>query len=160
MSKFKVGDKVIKSNGKRWTTGEKYKKIELVDSLVGYKLNRCLGYWKEKELKLYKEDKMEKTFKEVIANIKEGEVWESTIKTVSLINGAINIERKNKIETYYIYIKESELFKLQRKEYTFQEAFKAYKEGRIPESTINGQILDSHSRIDMRIIEGKWYIND
>ncbi|MBS6504219.1 MAG: hypothetical protein KH415_21875 [Clostridium sp.] len=132
MSKFKVGDKVIKSNGKRWTTGEKYKKIELVDSLVGYKLNRCLGYWKEKELKLYKEDKMEKTFKEV----------------------------KNKIETYYIYIKESELFKLQRKEYTFQEAFKAYKEGRIPESTINGQILDSHSRIDMRIIEGKWYIND
>lgn len=161
MSKFKVGDKVIKSNGKRWTTGEKYKKIELVDSLVGYKLNRCLGYWKEKELKLFEEEcEVEKTFKEVIADIKEGEVWESTIRTVSLINGAINIERKNKIETYYIYIKESELFKLQRKEYTFQEAFKAYKEGRIPESAINGQILDSHSRIDMRIIEGKWYIND
>lgn len=109
--------------------------------------------WEVKEVK-------ERTFKEVIANIKEGEVWESTIRTVSLINGAINIERKNKIETYYIYIKESELFKLQRKEYTFQEAFKAYKEGRIPESAINGQILDSHSRIDMRIIEGKWYIND
>lgn len=122
-----------------------------------------LKHYKDKGLETIKWeiDKMkELTFKEVIANIKEGEVWESTIRTVSLINGAINIERKNKIETYYIYIKESELFKLQRKEYTFQEAFKAYKEGRIPESAINGQILDSHSRIDMRIIEGKWYIND
>ena len=181
MSKFKVGDKVIKSNGKRWTTGEKYKKIELVDSLVGYKLNRCLGYWKEKELKLYKEDKMEKTFKEVIANIKEGEVWESTKKTVSLINGAINIERKNKIETYYIYIKESELFKLQRKEYTFDEAFKAYEEGKEIENIVtkykfkksndgmikitqrSGNItLTNESSVFVTIdeIRGKWYIND
>lgn len=160
--------------GIAWTDGDKtteincwllYKKnTSYVCSFEKSKLEfGFLEYNKDKGLEIIKWeiDKMkELTFKEVIANIKEGEVWESTVKTVSLINGAINIERKNKIETYYIYIKESELFKLQRKEYTFQEAFKAYKEGRIPKSTINGQILDSHSRIDMRIIEGKWYIND
>lgn len=163
MSKFKVGDKVVKADGEKWASGEKYKFITKINFWrEEYSLSNGIGWWDEKELKLYEEVKemKELTFKEVIANIKEGEVWESTKKTVSLINGAINIERKNKIETYYIYIKESELFKLQRKEYTFQEAFKAYKEGRIPESAINGQILDSHSRIDMRIIEGKWYIND
>lgn len=163
MSKFKVGDKVVIADGEKWTSGEKYKFITKINFWrEEYWLSNSIGWWDEKELKLYEEVKemKELTFKEVIANIKEGEVWESTKKTVSLINGAINIERKNKIETYYIYIKESELFKLQRKEYTFQEAFKAYKEGRIPESAINGQILDSHSRIDMRIIEGKWYIND
>lgn len=120
----------------------------------------------------------ELTFKEVIANIKEGEVWESTIKTVSLINGAINIERKNKIETYYIYIKESELFKLQRKEYTFEEAFKAYEEGKEIESIdyrykkqngidgfysrISGewQNCETSIEVDFQEIRGKWYIND
>lgn len=136
-----------------WEDGSESCRYDSAEDFFKHNINLG-GYFEEvKEMK-------ELTFKEVIANIKEGEVWESTKKTVSLINGAINIERKNKIETYYIYIKESELFKLQRKEYTFQEAFKAYKEGRIPESAINGQILDSHSRIDMRIIEGKWYIND
>lgn len=130
--------------------------------------------WEVKEVK-------ERTFKEVIANIKEGEVWESTIKTVSLINGAINIERKNKIETYYIYIKESELFKLQRKEYTFQEAFKAYEEGKEIENIVtkykfkksndgmikitqrSGNItLTNESSVFVTIdeIRGKWYIND
>lgn len=122
----------------------------------------------------------ELTFKEVIANIKEGEVWESTIKTVSLINGAINIERKNKIETYYIYIKESELFKLQRKEYTFQEAFKAYEEGKKIESVETKRIFMKDNVQDkvffsdtiewlssglcaglsMREIRNKWYINN
>ncbi|WP_250455947.1 hypothetical protein [Clostridium tertium] len=129
--------------------------------------------WEVKEVK-------ERTFKEVIANIKEGEVWESTIKTVSLINGAINIERKNKIETYYIYIKESELFKLQRKEYTFQEAFKAYEEGKEIESCEGCKfkrcdkdvvlIIDfagdkikrssCEELFSIKEIRGKWYIND
>lgn len=180
MSKFKVGDKVVKADGEKWVTGEKYKKITSENSLLGYTVNSSLGYWKEEELELYKEGKTEKTFKEVIANIKEGEVWESTIKTVSLINGAINIERKNKIETYYIYIKESELFKLQRKEYTFQEAFKAYEEGKEIESCegckfkrcdkdvvliidFAGDKIKRGSCEDLfsiKEIRGKWYIND
>lgn len=90
----------------------------------------------------------ELTFREVIANIKEGEVWESTVKTISLINGAINIERKNKIETYYIYIKESELFKLQRKEYTFEKAFKSYEAGKEIESVESGRIFVKDNGVD------------
>lgn len=103
----------------------------------------------------------ELTFKEVIANIKEGEVWESEEKIIQKISCAIVIGLKDKenIGSEMGFL-DNVKYKLQRKEYTFEEAFKAYKEGRIPESTINGQILDSHSRIDMRIIEGKWYIND
>lgn len=130
MSKFKVGDKVIKSNGKRWTTGEKYKKIELVDSLVGYKLNRCLGYWKEKELKLYKEVKemKELTFKEVIANIKEGQIWESDIKIIKCsINGNITVRSKIDNNSQIMNFNKDNLYKLKREEYTFQEAFKAYE---------------------------------
>ena len=136
-----------------------------------------LKHYKDKGLEIIKWeiDKMkELTFKEVIADIKEGEVWESTIKTVSLINGAINIERKNKIETYYIYIKESELFKLQRKEYTFQEAFKAYEEGKEIESCYTAtkfcenEYLENNICSDWKLgvsfkvdeIKGKWYINE
>ncbi|MDU7363002.1 hypothetical protein [Clostridium sp.] len=136
-----------------------------------------LEYHKDKGLEIIKWeiDRMkELTFKEVIANIKDGEVWESTIKTVSLINGAINIERKNKIETYYIYIKESELFKLQRKEYTFQEAFKAYEEGKEIESCYTAtkfcenEYLENNICSDWKLgvsfkvdeIKGKWYINE
>ncbi|MDU2680177.1 hypothetical protein [Clostridium sp.] len=125
-----------------------------------------LKHYKDKGLEIIKWeiDKMkELTFKEVIANIKEGEVWENGYFKVELKGGSYCIGRtqdqvsKNIIGfVIYPHVK----FKLQRKEYTFQEAFKAYKEGRIPESAINGQILDSHSRIDMRIIEGKWYINE
>ncbi|GAA0817549.1 hypothetical protein [Clostridium tertium] len=136
-----------------------------------------LEYNKDKGLEIIKWeiDKMkELTFKEVIENIKEGEVWESTVKTVSLINGAINIERKNEIETYYIYIKESELFKLQRKEYTFQEAFKAYEEGKEIESCYTAtkfcenEYLENNVYADWKLgvrfkvdeIKGKWYINE
>ncbi len=165
MSKFKVGDKVVKADGEKWVTGEKYKKITSENSLLGYTVNRSFGYWEEEELELYKEDKMEKTFKEVIANIKEGEVWENNKinLVIKLIEGRIYIGDRydNEVDGFIgQYIPLTLKFELQRKKYSFEEAFKAYKEGRIPESAINGQILDSHSRIDMRIIEGKWYIND
>ena len=38
------------------------------------------------EFEIVKENEMEKTFREVIADIKEGEVWESEEKIISLMN--------------------------------------------------------------------------
>lgn len=74
---------------------------------------------------------MEKTFREVIRDIKEGEVWERNI-----ISGNIKI----KLEDDFIMIwKDNELvftfgnkykFKTNKEEYTFEEAFKAYEEGK------------------------------
>ena len=74
---------------------------------------------------------MEKTFREVIRVIKEGEVWERNI-----ISGNIKI----KLEDDFIMIwKDDELvftfgnkykFKTNQEEYTFEEAFKAYEEGK------------------------------
>lgn len=184
MSKFKVGDKVIKSNGKRWTTGEKYKKIELVDSLVGYKLNRCLGYWKEKELKLFEEEcEVEKTFKEVIANIKEGEVWDDGFLKIQMKRGTISIGSLNEEPFKNIIgfvINPCKKFKLQRKEYKFDEAFKAYEEGKEIESCEGCKfkrcdkdvvlIIDfagdkikrssCEELFSIKEIRGKWYIND
>ena len=78
---------------------------------------------------------MEKTFREVIRDIKEGEVWERNI-----ISGNIKI----KLEDDFIMIwKDDELvftfgnkykFKTNKEEYTFEEAFKAYEEGKEIES--------------------------
>lgn len=185
MSKFKVGDKVIKANGERWITGEKYKKIELVNSLVGYKLNRCLGYWKEEELELYKEDSImqEKTFKEVIADIKEGQVWDDGFIKIEMISGTISIGSLNEKPFKNIIafvINPCRKFKLKRKEYTFEEAFKAYEEGKEIESCegckfkkinednlliinfakCNIERCESENIFSIKEIRGKWYINE
>lgn len=74
---------------------------------------------------------MEKTFREVIRDIKEGEVWERNI-----ISGNIKI----KLEDDFIMMwKDDKLvftfgnkykFKTNKEEYTFSEAFEAYEEGK------------------------------
>ena len=69
-------------------------------------------------------------------------------------------------------------YKLKRKEYTFQEAFKAYEGGKEIESDFNGykykkingidmrlkymgeEWEEDFGRFDMREIRGAWYIND
>lgn len=178
MAKFKVGDKVIKANGRRWTTGEKYKKIELADSLVGYKVNNCLGYWKEEELKLFKEDKMKKTFRElIIGGIKPGEIWENKTQRISRIYlneyGNLQLEGEDSsfAQNYSTCIGLEVTYELQRKEYTFEEAFKAYEEGKEIESIETGEICcksdwirkygnDNEGTISRLAIRNKWYIND
>lgn len=184
MSKFKVGDKVVKADGEKWVTGEKYKKITSENSLLGYTVNRSFGYWEEEELELYKEDKMEKTFKEVIANIKEGEVWKCTredarLQKIKKINNEITFYFGG--YTYSSGVPIDDTFILERSEYTFEEAFKAYEEGKEIESTITHYKIkkiadgkfevvqgkgsfssenEAHILVSLKEIKGSWYIND
>ncbi|MGL4571738.1 MAG: hypothetical protein ACRCVJ_11815 [Clostridium sp.] len=115
------------------------------------------------------------TFREVIANIKEGEVWESNSKIIECGHSEITITNKCKQTNESISFGKTVMYKLQRKEYTFQEAFKAYEEGKIIESCITGDKCklglwcvrgndkwnapkDLGFTIDE--IRGKWYIEE
>lgn len=135
------------------------------------------------------ENKMEKTFREVIADIKEGEVWESVqdcfqLSEITCFEGRIRFRLKN----VFVDIVDGnnnvdtgagggQTFKLQRKEYTFTEAFKAYEEGKEIESCENGYkylqntftypgneqwlcFRNSEQMFTTDAIRGKWYIND
>ena len=124
---------------------------------------------------------MEKTFREVIADIKEGEVWVQTeegyvTERIYCIDGGIYLTLKQSRSSFGT----SGKYKLERKEYTFEEAFKAYEEGKEIESKyykyrkING--IDSFKlvrskenkwrecedgfELHLDEIRGKWYIND
>ena len=127
--------------------------------------------WEVKEMK-------ELTFKEVIANIKEGEVWESTYSIVSKLENRIDIEVNGNCKS--IGIGDTVKFKLRRKEYTFEEAFKAYEEGKEVESgsykykkcngadcfklirSIKDEWIKCEDGFEIHLdeIRGKWYIND
>ena len=125
----------------------------------------------------------ELTFREVIANIKEGEVWESEILEIYLDNKTSELVLKHKTNYFYcreIGIKKEKKFKLKRPQYTFQEAFKAFEEGKEIESCESGfkfEIYEDATKIkregyktiyehkavkifSTEEIKGKWYIND
>lgn len=111
---------------------------------------------------------MKKTFREVIADIKEGEVWESHCKKIiGFKDGDFEI-RDNDGHKFgnAVSIRSANKYRLKRKEYTFEEAFKAYEEGKEIES------LDSNKKyyqdrsneglidyLNIEEIRGKWYIN-
>ncbi|MCI6692527.1 MAG: hypothetical protein MR510_08630 [Clostridium sp.] len=138
-------------------------------------LNKALGYkiieWEIDTMK-------ELTFTEVIANIKEGQVWESYYVAIYKKNGGISISFKEGKSYSMHTFSCSTKYKLQRKKYTFQEAFKAYEEGEEIESDFNCYKYKKINRIDMRLkymgeeweenfggfdmleIRGVWYIND
>ena len=132
----------------------------------------------------------ELTFREVIANIKEGEVWERVddeyiSNRIELKNGQLNQYNfwNGKMD---LTLKEAglildkTLYKLKRPQYTFQEAFKAFEEGKEIESCENGfkfKIYEDTVRIkggcykvlyeclkvkifSIEEILGGWYIND
>lgn len=132
---------------------------------------------------------MEKSFLEIITSIKPGEIWESVdkdlrVKKITLTEfGTIKIEGENAF-----FVNNSTVFdinakyKLQRKEYTFEEAFKAYENGKEIENIerkvkfkkkITGLcfykfehsekwlVIDDDANIfSIDAIRGKWYIND
>ena len=143
----------------------------------------------ESRFEIVKDNKMEKTFREVIADIKEGEVWESVqdcfqLSEITCFEGRIRFRLKN----VFVDIVDGnnnvdtgagggQTFKLQRKEYTFTEAFKAYEEGKEIESCENGYkylqntftypgneqwlcFRNSEQMFTTEAIRGKWYIND
>lgn len=123
----------------------------------------------------------ELTFTEVIANIKEDEVWESDYVAIYKKNGGISISfKKGKVCSMHTFSCSTK-YKLHRKEYTFQEAFKAYEEGKEIESCIEGHRYKKEGGEDyyfdygknkymllewdrdgftITSIRNKWYIND
>ena len=121
-----------------------------------------------------KEDNIEKTFREVIAMIKEGEVWESRSKYIKRFPAGIQIYHREKGRTTpSMLMADNDKFKLQRKEYTFEEAFKAYEDGKEIESCYSGdKYMIQHGGSDcyadgsktgtigFNEIRGKWYINN
>lgn len=152
--------------------------------------------FREHAFEIVKEDNMEKTFREVIADIKEGEVWESAqdcfqLKEISCIEGRIKfklegvfVEKTDNLNNVNTGEGNGQTFELQRKQYTFEEAFKAYEEGKEIESceVLTGCYPSKYKRIankDAQWIEesyswdkrkyigipfyevrGKWYINN
>lgn len=128
----------------------------------------------------------ELTFTEVMANIKEGQVWECTredarLKKIHIEKGSINFIYKDGLGMEVFGVKETDTFTLHRKEYTFQEAFKAYEEGKEIESAFNGSKYKKRDGKDewcrnsfetyiynnigfvgfsLNEIRGAWYIND
>lgn len=105
----------------------------------------------------------ELTFKEVITNIKEGEVWESEVKIIEYKYGRIVIKNiVHSVSDTFIF-SDSVKYKLKRKEYTFEEAFNAYKEGKEIESCFSGEkfrIYSWEEIFNVKEIAEKWYIND
>ena len=123
---------------------------------------------------------MEKTFREVIKDIKEGEVWENENRKIT-INDLGEIFIKDKITGLRSFNPKVK-YKLQRREYTFEEAFKAYEEGKEIESTRSKVKLkkkddglfaykfeymekwlimsEDIATFSIDVIRDKWYIND
>ena len=125
----------------------------------------------------------ELTFREVIANIKEGEVWESETLEIYLDNKTSELVLKHKTNYFTcreIGITKEKKFKLKRPQYTFQEAFKAFEEGKEIESCVTSytfrkiddyievwdktegerRYLEFDEMFSLEEIRNKWYIND
>jgi hypothetical protein len=99
MSKFKVGNKVTGVNLNQCMYGKKARVIKIVNfcGMTGYILDEFpVIKWWEDELKLIEPATEEFTFEEVIARIKEGEVYETTSNLFRakkiMRNGWISIE--------------------------------------------------------------------
>ena len=141
---------------------------------------------------LKEKNKIEKTFREVIADIKEGEVWESAqncfqLKEISCIEGRIKfklegvfVEKTDNLNNVDTGEGSGQTFKLQRKQCTFEEAFKAYEKGIKVESQYSGISYEKKNKSQVEVscdnnaslesefnisfstgeIRDKWYINN
>ena len=185
--KFKVGDKVrVREDLENDKIYGNYEFIKEMAHLKGeivtieeilkscYRIKEDYYMWTDEMLEEVKKEAQQKTFREVIADIKEGEVWESRSKYIRRFTNAIQIYHKeNGRSTPSMLMSNNDKFKLQRKEYTFEEAFKAYEEGKEIESCYSGvKYLIQHggsdcysdgrktNLIEFNEIRGKWYINN
>lgn len=179
-----VTDVMLGFRGKEMTIKEVIEDREyyifLEDKLEHYWTEEMFEKIEEKESNNMKE----LTFREVIANIKEGEVWESEMLEIYLDNKTSELILKNKIGCFNCreigIKKEKKFFKLKRPQYTFQEAFEAFEKGKEIESCESGfkfEIYEDATKIkregyktiyeykavkifSTEEIKGKWYIND
>lgn len=98
MSKFKVGDKVTGTNSYQRMYGIEDTIAEIKNGSCGtrYRLkNFGDSWWWDEELKLV-EAKAEFTFEEVIARIKEGEVYQNSLSSISKVDGCIEVVSTNR----------------------------------------------------------------
>lgn len=144
---FRVGDKVkvvdMLRPSESFEVGETGKVVGIYEYCNNFPISVRMDKDKEvidfskEELELYKEDKMEKTFQEVIRDIKEGEVWECVMNKNITID-SVGVELDSLDWTNMMLLPLQAKFKPKRKKYTFQEAFAAYEEGKEIESIITG----------------------
>lgn len=154
-------------------------------SQVGYRIVNDIGqsriYKKERfEIVKENEDMKELTFREVIANIKEGEIWENEHKIIGCEPAGIRIKVKNLIFDGEMCFHNEAKFKLKRNRVSFQEAIAACEEGREIQSCVSNRrftiisnmihsvktdqniatpIHDSLKVFSFGEIKGEWYIN-
>lgn len=112
----------------------------------------------------------ELTFREVIANIKDGEIWENEKQRVAriYINKLGNVQLEGDdidfAQNFSTCVDLNAKYKLKRKKYSFTEAFKAYEEGKEIESCINSDWYYKLGECELLVyakeIKGEWYIND
>lgn len=162
------------------TTGKEY---EVLSETIYHYFLRCndkgrgyKGYTKIR-FKIVKEDNMEKTFREVIATIKEGETWVNDIAPISYIrlreDGVLDFNENEGVNLFCTYT-------LQKKQGTFEEAFKAYEKGIKVESEYSGISYEKKNKSQVEVscdnntslesefnisfstgeIREKWYINN
>lgn len=186
--KFKVGDKVRVredlENDKIYGNYEFIKAMAYLKGEIitikeilksGYRIEEDYYTWTDEMLEEVEKEVQEKTFREVIADIKEGEVWESHCKKIiGFKDGDFEI-RDNDGHKFgnAVSIRSANKYRLKRKEYTFEEAFKAYEKGKEIESCYSGdKYMIQHGGSDcyadgsktgtigFNEIRGKWYINN
>lgn len=139
--------------------------------------------WTEEMFEKENNNMQELTFKEVIANIKEGETWESENYIIKCSHGTISIETKNGEVFNGIAFCGNILFTLQKEQYTFEKAFKSFENGKEIESVYGTKYKLNKATEEVSIIEtqcanktsiyclqdtlfrcdeirGKWYINN
>lgn len=125
---------------------------------------------------------MEKTFREVLRDIKPGEVWESSAIRVYFNDDNLKI---NWLETIcekasFVLVGMEDLFTVKRKVFDFATAMEAYKQGKEIESNYSYyryKIMDGRDccykygewvdygeymspKIEMNEIRGEWFINE
>ena len=179
--------KCLKSDNIEYlTVGKEYEvvKYDKYDNMISFYndknelYNYYIYYNYELWFEIIDENKCDKelTFREVIAQIKEGEVWQSKYQRIEIIDkyikiSSIDFDEYNLEETTfakgYIAVKQDSLFRLQRKQYTFEEAFKSYEEGKEIESCVNGECYlkerdehNSYKDFSFSQIRGKWHVNN
>lgn len=123
---------------------------------------------------------MKKTFREVVATIRNGERWRSNDIEIFKYKNDISIRWFEDGKCGDILIFENELFELKRQNYTFQEAYMSLKEGKEIEnykgtrfkivdnkycfwSDFYGSwedVLDEALAFSIEEIDNPWYINE